>query len=224
MEQSSSKVHGLDQTRHIGNRPQIERINLSLLVYWVLCTVVGLALLWNDISSWRIATAWRDYGWLALIALVTTLLSQIPYMMISRSGGRKIAPVSSIIFVIVNGAIEVFIFLGCYSVLFNLSKLVFGDLNIINFIFGVIGFVFYSGFIHAFFWARLIPPHFSSDPKLQTLRRMMPLFSATIVIIWCVYYYFTSDIWTVVALHALVDAVLMFWVRPSILLAQRFSI
>ncbi|NWJ48146.1 MAG: hypothetical protein HXX08_20000 [Chloroflexi bacterium] len=221
MEQSSSKVHGLDQTRHIGSRPQIEHTNLSLLVYWVLCTVVGFALLWNDISSWRVATAWQNYGWLALVALVTTILSQIPYMMVSSGNGRPIAPVSSTIFVIVNGAIEAFVFLGCYNLLFNLSKLVFGDLNIVNFIFGLFGFIFYSGFIHAFFWARLIPPHFSANPKLQPLRRMMPFVQITIVVGWCIYYYFTADIWTVVALHALVDGVLMFWVRPPVLFAQR---
>jgi membrane protease YdiL (CAAX protease family) len=212
---------GLDETRKLGRHPQFENANGPLLAYWVFCLVFGFLFLRDTIFTWNVLESWQSYGWLALITLLVTLGSQWGYMLVARNNGRPVAFVSSITFIIVNGILEAFVFMGLYKIFFDAARLVFGDLNVINTFFGIFGFTMYSGFIHAAFWARLIPPHFTADPRRQKLRRLLTPIQASIVVMWCIYYQVTGDLWTVIFLHILVDGVLMFWVRPPVLFADR---
>ncbi len=209
----------LAQTRTLGHGKQFVHTMPILWGYWAFCTVFALLTLRDEIFSWRVANSWQNYLVWALVALVITIAAQVGYVMVARHDGRPLAPVSTLIFVIVNGLLEAFVFMGIYRVFFTASKAVFGDMDAINLLFGFLGFFLYSGLIHAMFWARLIPPHFTAEPSLQRLRRMLTPIQTVIVISWCVYYYYTGDIWTIVAFHLIIDTVLMIRVRPPILFA-----
>ncbi len=211
----------LAETRMLGHRARFSNTNAVLLFYWAVIAALAWIPIRDEIFSWRVGSGLEKYfGW-AVIALVVTVGAQIAYMQVARSDGRPIAPLTSLIFIIVNGVLEAFIFMAFYTIFFQGAKLVFGSLDVVNFLFGFLGFFIYSGFIHAFFWARMIPPHFSSEPRLQKLRKLLTPIQTAIVLSWCIYYYFTGDIWTIVALHIVIDCVLMFWVRPPLLFAPK---
>lgn len=209
----------LSETYSIGGKAYTSTLT-PLLIYWALCLVAGLLILHDQIFSWRIPTSWQNQPLFLALAIVVTLASQIAYCIVARSDGRKLLPLNSLLFVIINGTIECFVFLAAYQLLFDGARLIFGNLNVVNVVFGILGFVIYSGFVHAFFWARLLPRHFTSEPRLQPLRRLMTPIQAAIVVVWCLYFYKTGDIWTLVLLHAAMDAVLMIRVRPPILMLK----
>lgn len=211
----------LAETRTIGHRGSFKNPTATLLFYWVLCAAVSIPILWTELTTWRVGQAWQTHWFWAGLALVVTVVAQIAYMMVARSDGRPIQPLASLIFIVVNGVLEALVFMMFYKLFFEGAKLVFGGLDVVNFIFGFIGFVLYSGFIHGFFWARLLPKHFSDDPKLQPLRKQLTPIQAAIVLVWCLYFYFTGDIWTIVFLHFIIDTVLMLWVRPPLFVSSK---
>jgi chlorophyllide a hydrolase len=213
---SHSYREGLAETRTIGRAGPFKNPTALLLGYWVLCAAVSIPFLWNELTTWRVGQAWQLHWFWAILALVVTIVAQIAYIMVARHDGRPLNVPVTLLFVVVNGILEALVFMTAYKIFFWLSQLVFGGLDVINFIFGFIGFVIYSGIIHGFFWARLLPPHFSDEPKLQPLRKQLTPIQAAIVLAWCLYFYFTGDIWTIVFLHFIIDAVLMVRVRPPL--------
>lgn len=205
----------LSETRGIGHL-SFSSTRGPLLLYWIFCLAVGLLLLHDYIFSWRIPAAWITQPFFLALAVVVTIASQVGYWQVARNDGRPLKPLTSFLFVLCNGPIECFMFLAMYQLLFSASKLVFGGLDFVNVGFGILGFVFYSGLIHAVFWARLLPRHFSAEPRLQTLRRLLTPIQSAIVLVWCLYFYQTGDIWTPVILHSLMDTILMVRVRPPV--------
>jgi hypothetical protein len=206
----------LAETRTFGHAGAFKNPTATLLIYWGLCAALSIPLLWSELTTWRVGQAWQTHWFWAILALVVTVFAQIAYMLVARNDGRKLNIPVTVLFVVVNGVLEALVFMTAYKLMFGLSSLVFGGLDVINFIFGFLGFVIYSGFIHGFFWARLIPPHFSAEPRLQPLRKQLTPIQAAIVLAWCLYFYFTGDIWTIVFYHFIIDAVLMVWVRPPL--------
>lgn len=205
----------LSETHSIGGKP-FSSTRIPLLLYWLICLVVGGAVLHEAIFSWHIPAAWSQARLFLILAIIVTIASQVAYWLVARSDGRPFLPVRSIIFVIINGIVECWMFLAAYQLLFSGAKLIFGSLDWINVAFGIVGFIFYSGFIHGFFWARLLPPHFTAEPRWQPLRHRMVPIQAAIVVSWCLYFFATGDIWTLVALHALMDAILVTRIHPPI--------
>lgn len=209
----------LAETRTLGRSGAFKNPTALLLGYWVLCAAIGLLFLRDELFNWKVGQSWQVHWFWAVLALAVTIAAQIAYMQVARHDGRPLSPSTTLVFIIINGVLEALVFMVCYKLLFLGAKLVFGDLDVINFTFGFLGFVLYSGFIHGFFWARLIPPHFSAEPRLQGLRKLLTPIQACIVLAWCVYFYYTGDIWTIVFLHIIIDVVLMTWVRPPVLFA-----
>ncbi|HEX2914438.1 MAG TPA: hypothetical protein VH186_26800 [Chloroflexia bacterium] len=211
----------LARTRGAGDKT-FRSVNMALAGYWLFCLLVGLLLLRDEIFSWRIPAAWGQAPLLLAYALAITVFNEWAYIKVARSDGRPFSFSATLLFTLINGTLEVFAFMGFFRLLEGGSRWLFGpDMGIINFIAGFLGFVIYSGLSHAFFWARALPRHFSADPSLQRLRKLLEPIQAFIVLGWCLYFYATGDLWTLVGLHFLIDAVLMARVRPPVLNAVR---
>lgn len=187
-----------------------------LLAYWAFCLAIGLLVLRDEIFSWRIPEMWGKSPLFLAYAVLITLFNEWAYIQVARHDGRPLHPGLTVFFTIVNGILEAFAFMAFYRLFEQAAKLVFGNLTIVTFIFGFIGFVVYSGLAHALFWARLLPRHFSSAPEVQKLRKALGPIQALIVLGWCLYFMDTGDIWTLVVLHVLIDLVLMLRVRPPL--------
>lgn len=210
----------LSETHSIGGKHFSSSCG-PLLLYWLICLIVGGAVLHEAIFSWHIPGAWSQAPLFLALAIVVTIASQVAYWLVARSDGRPFLPVRSVLFVAVNGVVECWMFLTAYQLLFSGAKFIFGSLDWLNVAFGIVGFIFYSGFIHGFFWARLLPAHFTAEPRWQPLRRRMVPIQAAIVVSWCLYFYATGDIWTLVVLHGLMDAILVTRIHPPILEANK---
>lgn len=205
----------LDVTKGSGGK-MFSSTTAPLLAYWAFCLAIGLLVLRNEIFSWRIPEMWGKYPGFLAYALLITLFNEWAYIKVARNDNRPFQPGISVIFTLLNGVLEAFAFMAFYRIFEAGAKLIFGDLTIVTFIFGFMGFVIYSGISHAFFWARLLPRHFSSAPEVQRLRKSMELIQAAIVLGWCLYFLNTGDIWTLVFLHMIIDGVLMARVRPPL--------
>jgi len=203
----------LDATRGSGGK-MFSSTTGPLLLYWLFCLVIGLVVLRDEIFSWRIPEMWGKYPIFLAYAVFITLFNEWAYIKVARHDGRPFNLNLSILFTLVNGVLEAFAFMAFYRIFEQAARLVFGDLTIVTFIFGFVGFVVYSGLTHALFWARLLPRHFSAAPEVQKLRKALSLIQALIVLGWCLYFWQSGDIWTLVALHIVIDAVLMARVRP----------
>lgn len=205
----------LDVTRGSGGK-MFRSTTGPLLAYWIFCLAIGLLVLHDEIFSWRIPTAWGQQPFFLAYAVLITLFNEWAYIKIARHDNRPLRPGLTVLFSLINGVLEAFAFIAFYRLFEQAAKLVFGDWYILTFIFGFFGFVIYSGLCHALFWGRLLPRHFSSAPELQLLRKLLNLIQALIVLGWCLYFGSTGDLWTIVGLHIIIDAVLMLRVRPPL--------
>jgi hypothetical protein len=211
----NQQKESLDVTRGSGGKA-FSSTTGPLLAYWAFCIAMGLLILRDQIFSWQIPEAWGKSPIFLGYAVLITIFNEWAYIKVARHDGRPFNLTNTIIFTLVNGVCEVFAFMGFYRIFEQAAKLVFNDLAIVTFIFGFVGFVIYSGLVHALFWGRLLPRHFSSAPEVQTLRKALGLIQMLIVLGWCLYFWNTGDIWTLVILHVIVDAVLMARVRPPL--------
>lgn len=211
----------LDRTRGAGDK-SFNSVNRALVLYWLFCLVVGLLLLRDEIFSWRIPAAWGQAPFLLAYAVLITLFNEWAYIKVARSDGRPFSLPATVLFTLINGVLEAFAFLAFFRLLEWASRWLLGpDWGAVNFIFGFIGFFIYSGLSHALFWARALPRHFTSEPRWQRLRKLLTPIQALIVLGWCLYFFATGDIWTIVALHLVIDVVLMAHVRPPVLMAAK---
>ncbi len=206
----------LDQTR--GWQGSFRSTNGALGLYWLFCAVVGLLLLRDELFSWPLPAAWGQAPFLLAYAVGITLFNEWAYIKVARSDGRPFSLSATVLFTLINGPLEVLAFMGAYRILEGGSRLLLGpNWGVVSFVLGFVGFVVYSGFAHAFFWARVLPRHFSAEPSLQRLRKLLGPIQALIVLGWCLYFYATGDLWTLIILHIIIDAVLMARVRPPVL-------
>ncbi len=207
----------LDRTRGSSHAP-FQSVNRALVLYWLFCLAVGLVFLREELFSWRIPAAWGQAPIQLAYAVAITLFNEWAYIKVARSDGRPFSLSATAIFTLINGVLEVFAFMAFFRLLEGGSRWLLGpDWGVVNFIFGFIGFVVYSGIAHAFFWARALPRHFTAEPRWQRLRKLLSPIQALIVLGWCLYFFATGDIWTLVGLHMIIDAVLMSHVRPPVL-------
>jgi hypothetical protein len=88
----------------------------------------------------------------------------------------------------------------------------------VGLVFGIVLLTLYNGMIHAFFWIELLPDHFHTTPIAEMVRGFHIPALAVMLVGWCLCFWLTRDVWTVVFFHILVDVVLMVQVRPELFL------
>ncbi len=212
----------LDKTRGVGQ--PFRNVNRALGLYWLFCLGVGLLMLRDELFCWQIPKAWVSAPFFLAYALAITLFNEWAYIKVARSDGRPFSLSATVIFTLINGPLEVLAFMSFYKLLGGGFHMLLGaNWEILNFFMGFVGFVVYSGIAHAFFWARALPRHFSAEPSVQRLRKLLSPIQALIVLGWCLYFWATGDIWTLVGLHLIIDVVLMAHVRPPVLTSFKTS-
>ncbi len=205
---------------HPTHGPHLRHAGRLIVLYWLVATLIGVPVLHDWLRSWQVP-ATLSQSWLLLYLLASFALSQTLYVLVARHGGRPIHWGALIIFALGNGFAETLAFATTYRIgelighgLFSLFAP--GSASLAGFIVGIICFTIYGGLIHALFWMPILPPHFDDRPRARAIRRLRPLAEVALVIGWSLCFWLFRDIWTVVALHVLVDIGLMLLVRPPI--------
>ena len=209
---------------HPTTGPHIRHTGRLIVLYWLIATLLGFIVLRDWLVSWQV-TATLSQPWLLLYLLISLVLSQALYALVARHGGRPIHWGALVLFALGNGFAETLAFATTYRVgefighgLFSLIAP--ASASIAGFIGGIICFTIYGGLIHALFWMPILPPHFDDSPRARMIRRLRPLAEVALVVGWSLCFWLFRDIWTVVALHILVDIGLMLLVRPPIFRAS----
>lgn len=210
-------------------RPQWKcgRAEWAVLAYWGIATVLGVLFLADWIVSWNVgATLARP--WLIVLLVGAWIFSQILYILVARHNGRPILWMPTILFALGNGVCEILAFAVVYRAGEGLGRSLVdmvlpAGASFAGFVLGVIFFAIYGGFIHAFFWIKLLPPHLDDSPRSRAIRRLRPLAELSLVLSWSLCFWLTRDIWTVIFFHIIIDFVLMLRVRPPLFLRESAS-
>lgn len=202
---------------HQGTARHPERL---ILIYWLCATGLGLLLLWDWLSAWRVPATLSTI-WLPIYLVGSFALSQLLYLLVARHDGRPIPWRATVLFALGNGLAETLAFAGIYrlgaalgTVLVGFVAPAFASLG--GFVVGVGCFIIYGGLIHGLFWLRVLPPHLSDTPQARQIRKLRPLAEVGLVLGWSLCFWLMGDIWTVVFFHILVDLGLMLKVRPQL--------
>jgi hypothetical protein len=193
----------------------------AILIYWGISLVLGVTALHSWLGSWNITATLAKPGLVAYLAL-TFAFSQVLYVLVARHDNRRLLALPTVIFSLGNGFFETLAFAFVYW----LGALVGSELagfiaspavaSAVGFGMGLVFFSIYGGLIHGLFWLRLLPPHLDDAPRSRAIRKFRPIAEVALVVGWSLCFWLYQDIWTVVALHVLVDLGLMLRVRPVI--------
>lgn len=206
-------------------RQATKRLEIPVLTYWGISAVLGVVFLRDWITSWNVGET-LSHPWLVVYLIVTLTIGQVAYSIIARHDNRPIRVLPTIIFALGNGIFETFAFALVYRLGEWLGVLV-GQAVVphaasgIGFTLGVVFFIIYGGSIHAFFWLKILPPHLNESPIVLVIRRYRMLSEIALVLGWCLCFWLTDDIWTVVFFHSLVDLGLMLRVRPHLFVSRK---
>lgn len=199
-------------------RQSVKRIELPILAYWGVSALLGGIFLRDWLVQWNVG-ATLSRPWLFAYLVVTCTIGQIIYFLVARHDARPVRWLPTAIFAVGNGVFETFAFALVYR-LGETIGIKLGDLFLpsasssIGLGLGVILFTIYGGSIHGLFWLRILPPHLNDSPLALMIRRYRLIAEIALVFGWCLCFWLTQDIWTVVFFHMIVDLGLMLRVRP----------
>jgi hypothetical protein len=203
-----------------GEQQDSKSIELAILLYWGVCAVLGFAFVHEYIFQWNVGETLAR-PWLVVYLIITLIISQVIYFFVASDDGRPFKWGSALIFTFGNGILEAFAFALVYYLgeavgVFLVGLLFPSAASVAGFVVGIIFFIIYGGFIHAFFWIKLLPPHFRSTPSTLLIRKYRPLAEVFLITGWSLCFWITRDIWTVVIIHIVLDFCMMLRVRPAL--------
>jgi hypothetical protein len=193
----------------------------AILIYWGISLVLGVIALRSWLGSWNVAATIAQPGFVAYLVL-TFAFSQVLYVLVARHDDRPLRAMPTVIFALGNGIFETLAFAFVFWLGLVIGSGVVGLFappavaSAFGFGLGLIFFSIYGGLIHGLFWLRLLPPHLDESPQSKAIRKFRPVAEVALVVGWSLCFWLYQDIWTVVALHILVDIGLMLRVRPVI--------
>ena len=192
----------------------------QLAIYWATGAALGLIFpLQDNLQAPHFVTLFaslsQPHVLTLLAAFFVTILTNVAYDQITTTSGRSFNIPTLIIFSLINGIFETNLFLLSFSLGARLASQLSFPLQFLA------GFTFlsaYSGVIHAKFWLPLLPPHLK---KMETRRDKVVkkgwMIGITLMtLLWSFLYYQFGDYWSVVALHVLFDAIMVWSIRFSI--------
>jgi hypothetical protein len=191
-----------------------------VLLYWLIAAVLGGIFLRDWIMAWNVpATLQR--GWLVVFLVVSWLVGQVIYVLVTDDGGRAFHLPATVIFALGNGVFETFAFALVYRLGEVIGQKSVGRFapragSIAGFVLGLLLLVAYNGAIHALFWMYILPEHFAQSAMADALRVFHIPALAVMLVGWTLCWWLEQDLWTVVLFHVLVDVVLMVQVHPPL--------
>jgi hypothetical protein len=175
-------------------------------VYWSTGALVGYKSGFLTQEAIRIPISMELIGLYAIAAMITSVCV---YIMGTRndSFGRPVNPPVVVVFALLNGILETFLFLACYdwgcSLYGGVGSSSYGPMAV-----GFSVYCLYAGAIHALWWLPLVlPPHMREDAPPFHLHGLPALMAMSVA--WLVVYKVTGGSVTVSCLlHIGLDAIL----------------
>ncbi|KER09809.1 MAG: hypothetical protein HY22_09590 [[Candidatus Thermochlorobacteriaceae] bacterium GBChlB] len=196
-------------------------MTVALVIYWAIGVICAIFFLGEELlqpKSRSKEDSWRR-NLLFFFSLLIVLANTYIYYNATSNGGRPLDLVSIVVFSILNGACETFIFLAVFKLGEALMKN-FTDKSPYLFMSGVLMFMVFSGAIHGLFWINALPPHVVSisdlPPDKVIFKQLFFPFQIALVLVWSAMYFFFRDVWSVVALHTIVDAGVVYSIHYSL--------
>jgi hypothetical protein len=196
-------------------------MTVALVIYWAIGVICAVFFLGEELmqpKSLSKEDSWRR-NLLFFFSLLIVLANTYIYYNATSNGGRPLDPVSLVVFGILNGACETFIFLAVFKLGEALMQN-FTDKPPYVFMSGVLMFMVFSGAIHGLFWINALPPHVVSISDLPAdkviFKQLFFPFQIALVLVWSAMYFFFRDVWSVVALHTIVDAGVVYSIHYSL--------
>ncbi len=197
----------------------VKRIEWPVVVYWGISALAGVIFLGDWIKAWNVGETLAK-PWLVLYLIATLIISQVIYFIVARHDNRPLRWGPTLLFAVGNGIFETFAFALVYLFGETVGIWIGNALGLasladtMGFGVGAVFFTIYGGGIHALFWLKILPPHLNDTPLALLIRKYRLISEIALVLGWCLCFWLTRDIWTVVFFHVLVDFFLMIRVRP----------
>lgn len=200
-------------------------LDRTVLIYWGCSLIAGMVLLRDWLAAWHVPQTLAQPA-LVVFLIVSYAAAQLLYLIVARHDGRPLSWGSTLIFALGNGFFETLAFAAAYRLGAIIGSAVVGlfapdAASAAGFGLGLVFFIIYGGLIHGLFWLRILPPHLDDAPLSRRIRKIRPIFEVGLVLGWSLVFWLYQDIWTVVAIHVLVDLGLMWRVRPPLFLPAR---
>ncbi|MEL6260841.1 MAG: hypothetical protein AAFR12_07205 [Cyanobacteria bacterium J06626_6] len=194
---------------------QTESSIKPLAIYWLIGLIVGVTYLNADFR--QLPTDFSDGHWISIwIGLAITAVTTLAYAKISTRSGRSLHVPTLIGFPLLNGLFETALFLASFK-LGTTAVARWTNNPTWLFLAGIFTFCAYSGAIHALFWLRILPPHLNKDRALNNFRRVWMVGLVAVSVLWGWLYFAYQDVWSVVVLHALFDAGMVYCINYQLL-------
>lgn len=186
-------------------------IPAKVFTYWFIAVVIGLAFFRKETFSFNTSFDRRRIILLG-VSLLIVIFNAVIYTNSTFDGGRPLDIATVIIFTVGNGIAETFMFYAAFVIGEKLAGMVAKNAWVL-FTAGFVGFMIYSGFIHALFWLDFLPEHINQSSPFK------PLFMPTQIMIagsWALSFFWYRDLPSVFVLHGLVDLTMVLNVKFSL--------
>ncbi|MEO0646526.1 MAG: hypothetical protein AAFZ17_10290 [Cyanobacteria bacterium J06650_10] len=182
-----------------------------LAIYWLIGAIVGALYLRSELTS---LSSGFDAAHLLSIAaaLLATVVTTVAYSRVVMTGGRSHHFPTLFGFSLANGLCETILFIASFKVGVAIAAR-FTTTSTWLFLAGTLTFFAYSGAIHAFFWLKILPPHLNKSPAVKNLRIVWIIGLTLMSLLWGWLYFGYQDVWSVVVLHVLFDAGMVYSIR-----------
>ncbi|MEL6468253.1 MAG: hypothetical protein AAFQ74_00865 [Cyanobacteria bacterium J06623_4] len=182
-----------------------------LAIYWTIGLIIGTTYL--NAGFRQLPSEFSTSHWISIwIGLAITVVTTLAYAKVSTRDGRSLHLPTLIAFPLLNGLFETALFLASFKL--GMSAVAIWTTNPVwLFLAGIFTFCAYSGAIHALFWLRVLPPHLNKDKALNNFRRVWMVGLVAVSVLWGWIYFAYQDVWSVVALHALFDAGMVYCIH-----------
>ncbi len=186
-------------------------IPAKVFTYWFIAVVIGLAFFRKETFSFNTSFDRRRIILLG-VSLLIVIFNAVIYTNSTFDGGRPLDIATVIVFTVGNGIAETFMFYAAFVIGEKLAGMVTKNAWVL-FTAGFVGFMIYSGFIHALFWLDFLPEHINQSSPFK------PLFMPTQIMIagsWALSFFWYRDLPSVFVLHGLVDLTMVLNVKFSL--------
>lgn len=198
-------------------------MTLFVLAYWTIGIICAIFFLSEELFPQKQTPPDRDTATkrnlLFLASFIIVLANIYVYYNATSNGNRPFDPVTFVIFAILNGSCETFVFLAVFKLGEKMMRN-FTDKAPYLFLGGILLFMVFSGFIHGVLWINALPPHVipisELPPDKVIFKQLFFPFQIALVLCWSALYFFFKDVWGIVALHMIVDAGVVYSIHYSL--------
>ncbi|MGD1898724.1 MAG: hypothetical protein ACFB16_17430 [Phormidesmis sp.] len=183
-----------------------------LAIYWLIGAVVGGLSLRPELANATTSEFDTSHLLSIAIALLATVVTTIAYSKIVTTGGRSLHLPTLFGFSVLNGLFETILFIASFKIGVALAAPLTAQ-PIWLFLAGSFTFFAYLGAIHALFWIKILPSHLNKSPSVKNVRRVWIVGLTLVSLLWGWLYFGYQDFWSVVVLHALFDAGMVYSIR-----------